>query len=106
MGQDAVTEAPAGLVETTEGQRADDAVDGQAALLLEGADGELDAVVVRRLGGTDAGLVRDIGSVAQKIDPLQQTDDLGDRGTGVTVPEDRVHAATVARWQNMPAQAM
>ncbi len=46
VGQDAVAELPAGLVETTEGQRADDAVDGEAALLLEGAYGELDVAVV------------------------------------------------------------
>ena len=46
VGQDPVAEPPAGLVEATEGQRADDAVDGEAALLLEGAYGELD--VARR----------------------------------------------------------
>ena len=59
VGQDPVAEPPAGLVEATEGQRADDAVDGQAALLLEGAYGELDALVVhraRRLSGS-TGLV-------------------------------------------------
>ena len=101
VGQDPVAEPPAGLVEAAEGQRTDDAVDGQAALLLEGAYGELDALVVRRLGGADAGLLGDISSVAQKIDPLEQTDDLGDGGTGVPEPEDRVHAGDC----NPPAAA-
>ena len=39
VGQDPVTELPPSLVETSEGERADDAVDRQAALLLEGAYG-------------------------------------------------------------------
>ena len=83
VGQDPVAEAPARLVEATEGQRTHDAVDGQPALLLEGAYGELDALVVHRLRGADPGLFRDVSSIAQKIDPLEQTDDLGDGGTRV-----------------------
>ena len=84
MGQDPVAEAPAGLVEAAEGQRPDDAVDGEPALLLEGADGELDAIVEERPEGRLT-LER---SVAQKTDPLEQTGDLGDCGTRVAVPDD------------------
>ncbi len=90
MGQDPVAEPPARLVEAAERQWADDAVDGQPALLLEGAYGELDATVVRR---SLLELLEVTGcAVVQQTDPLEQTGDLGDGGTRVPEPEDRVHA--------------
>ena len=90
VGQDPVAEPPARLVEAPERQRTDDAVDGQAALLLEGAYGELDAPVVLR-GHLE--LVEVTGcAVVQQTDPLEQTGDLGDGGTRVPEPEDHVHA--------------
>ena len=92
MGEDPVTELPAGLVEPTEGQRADDAVDGEAALLLEGAYGELDVAVVHTLGIGDR-----VTTVVEKADPIEQTGDLGDGGTRVPVPENRVQAVPLVR---------
>ncbi len=87
MRQDAVAESPPRLVQAPEGQRTDDAVDGEAALLLEGAHGELDTVVEE---GAERRLTLERG-VAQKTDPLEQTGDLGDGGTGVPVSDDRLH---------------
>ncbi len=77
MGEDAVAEAPARLVEAAEGQRPHDAVDGQPALLLEGAHRQLDPVVEER---PERRLTLE-RSIAQKTDPLEQTGDLGDCGT-------------------------
>ena len=82
-----VTEPPAGLVETTEGQRSDDAVDGQTALLLEGAYGELDVAVVHALW-IEGGFT----TVVEKADPVEQTGDLCDGGTRVPVPENRIQS--------------
>ena len=90
VGQDPVAEPPARFVEAPEGQRADDAVDGQAALLLEGAYGELDASVELRASPSWSEITG--CAVVQQIDPLEQTGDLGDGGTRVPEPEDRVHA--------------
>ena len=84
VGEDAVAEPPARLVEATERQRPDDAVDGEPALLLEGAHGKLYAVVEE---GAQGWLTLE-RSIAQKTDPLEQTGDLGDCGTGVPVPDD------------------
>jgi hypothetical protein len=109
VGQDAVAELPPGLVEAPEGEPPDHAVDAEAPLLLERAYGELDLVVEHRpcvvvrpgpANGPDS-------SVAQKTDPLQQTDDLGDCGAGVPEPDDRVQAVSlVARISTGDPQAM
>jgi len=93
VGEDPVAEPPASLVEAPEGQRSDDPVHGEPALLLEGAHRELDVVVVRRPARSRGVLGR---SIAQKTDPREQTGDLGDGGTRVPEAEDCVHAATVA----------
>jgi hypothetical protein len=81
VGQDAVAELPPRFFEAAERQRTDDAVDGQAALLLELAHGELDALVVRRFAGRDRSRTAWGSSVTQNTDPLEQTDDLGDSRT-------------------------
>ena len=101
VGEDPVAELPAGLVETTEGQRADDAVDGEAALLLEGAYGELDGAVVHALGIGDG-----VTTVVEKADPVEQTGDLGDGGTRVPVPENRVQAVPLVGSPHAEPQAM
>jgi hypothetical protein len=108
VGEDPVTESPPGLVEATEGERAHHTVHGQPTLLLEGAYGELDPPVVDV--ATRRGLRRGLRgpgvtgrrTLVEQTDPFQEAGDLGDGGTCVTEPEDRVHAATVA----VSAQAM
>jgi len=45
VGQHAVTQLPAGFIQSTESVGSDDAVDGDAALLLEGADRSIEVVI-------------------------------------------------------------
>jgi hypothetical protein len=100
VGEDPVAEPPPRFVEAPKGQRTDGAVHGQAALLLEGAYGELDASVELR---SLAELVEVTGcAVVQQTDPLEQTGDLGDGGTRVPEPEDRVHAGETRPWMMLP----
>ena len=57
VGQDAVTEGPACLLEATEGLHTDDTIDGEAPLLLEGADRTIDGVVENAVRGVELGVV-------------------------------------------------
>ncbi len=93
--EDAVTEAPPGVVEQAPGLRADDAVDGRSALLLEPAYGGIDrvvelsvVVVTSQLADTRAGAA---GS-PEESEHREPGADLGHRRTDVTeTVESRCH---------------
>ena len=62
VGEHAVAELPARLLEAPEGVRPDDPVDGDPALLLEGAHGTIELVVeVERITGGDVAAQRQVG---------------------------------------------
>jgi hypothetical protein len=82
VGEQPVTEPPAGFVEDPVGERADDAVDGQPTLLLEGAHRPVEVGVEgvtrhARVGG---------GRLVVPVEGGQQRADLGDGRAGVAEP--------------------
>ncbi len=98
VGQQPVAEPPPGLLQHAVGARTDDAVDGQAALLLELADRPVEALVER----VGAGLRRDrVGRGAIRLgrcagvagtgqaEERQARPDLRDRCSAVAESEDR-----------------
>ena len=94
-GKDAITERPAGLVEMPERLLAHDAVNGDSALLLKGADGLLDALIE---DGTVDTLVDDVGTCwptgvghaarVEQVEPHETLSDIGDRCSGVPSTEE------------------
>ena len=80
VGQHPVAEAPARLLEAAERLHADDAVDGEPALLLERADRRVDGVVEGVGGGVVPGLAGRTGQQPESAEPVA---DLRDRRAGV-----------------------